>query len=124
MEIYGLLEEGSIQRLGDSDGGDQHTVMDYFNQCIIKYDEDIKMEPRKKNKHKLSATLIENEVAAATNKIETINLDADTSEDKGIFKQKYQNICFDSEASEDEGNVNFDSESSEDEGNVKAKTTS
>jgi hypothetical protein len=77
MEINGLLEEGSIQRLGDSEGRYWHTVIDYFNQCIIK------MELRKKNKRKVSATLMDNEVAAVTNKIETIDLDAGTSEEEG-----------------------------------------
>jgi hypothetical protein len=47
MKIYWFLEEGSIQRFGDSEGGYPHTVMDYFNQCIIKYNEDVKMESRK-----------------------------------------------------------------------------
>jgi hypothetical protein len=44
MEVYGFLEVGSIERIGESVTGYQPIIMDYFNQCFIKYSEHIKVE--------------------------------------------------------------------------------
>jgi len=33
MEIYGFLLVGSIERIGESQCGYWHVVMDYYNEC-------------------------------------------------------------------------------------------
>ncbi len=46
MEIYGFIEEGSIARIGESSHGYQPLVMDYFNNCVRRYDNDLKVKVR------------------------------------------------------------------------------
>jgi hypothetical protein len=42
MEIYGFIEEGSIARIGESSHGYWPIVMDYFNNCVRRYDNILK----------------------------------------------------------------------------------
>ncbi len=44
MEIYGFLQEGSIERFGESILGYRHVVMDYYNECVSRYDNILKVE--------------------------------------------------------------------------------
>jgi hypothetical protein len=44
MEIYGFLTVGSIERIGESQRGYWHAVMDYYNKCISRYNDDLKVE--------------------------------------------------------------------------------
>ncbi len=46
MEIYGSIEEGSIARIGESSHGYWPLVMDYFNDCVRRYDNDLKVKVR------------------------------------------------------------------------------
>ncbi len=49
MEIYGFLQEGSIERLGESILGYWHVVMDYYNECVSRYNNILKVEICTKN---------------------------------------------------------------------------
>ncbi len=44
MEIYGFIEEGSIARIGESSHGYRPLVMDYFNDCMRRYDNNQKVK--------------------------------------------------------------------------------
>jgi hypothetical protein len=43
MEIYGFNEEGSIARIGGSSHRYQPSVIDYFNDCVRRYDNNLKV---------------------------------------------------------------------------------
>jgi hypothetical protein len=45
-EIYGFIEEGSIARIGESSHRYWPLVMDYFNDCVRRYDNDLKVKVR------------------------------------------------------------------------------
>ncbi len=44
MEIYGFIKEGSIARIGESIHGYRPLVMDYFNYCVRRYNNDLKVK--------------------------------------------------------------------------------
>ena len=44
MEIFGFLKDGYIERLGKSMNKCRQTVMNYFNQCITKYNKQLRVE--------------------------------------------------------------------------------
>ena len=46
MEIYGFLPVGSIERIGEFQHGYRHVVMDYYNECISMYNDNLKVEFR------------------------------------------------------------------------------
>ena len=48
MEIYGFIERGSIETIGESARGYCNVVMDYYNDCVRRFDSDLKVEARKK----------------------------------------------------------------------------
>jgi hypothetical protein len=48
MEIYGIIPVGSIQEIGESDRGYRHVVMDYYNDCVIRFNDVLKVEIRTK----------------------------------------------------------------------------
>jgi len=48
MEIYGFIEGGSIETIGESAHGYCHVVMDYYNDCVIRFDNVLKVEVRTK----------------------------------------------------------------------------
>jgi hypothetical protein len=37
MEIYGVLPVGSIETIEESACGYRHVVMDYYNECVSRY---------------------------------------------------------------------------------------
>jgi hypothetical protein len=45
MEIYGFIPEGSIKTIR----GYRHVVMDYFNECVSRYDNVLKVAVHTKN---------------------------------------------------------------------------
>jgi hypothetical protein len=48
MEIYGVLPVGSIETIGESARGYRHVVMDFYNECISRYNDVFKVEIRTK----------------------------------------------------------------------------
>jgi hypothetical protein len=48
MEIYGIIPVGSIEEIGESDRGYRHVVMDYYNDCVIRFNDVLKVEIRTK----------------------------------------------------------------------------
>jgi len=44
MEIYGFIEVGSIEMIGESARGYRHVVMDYYNECVSRFDNLLKVE--------------------------------------------------------------------------------
>ena len=46
IEIYGFLPVGSIERIGEFQHGYRHVVMDYYNECISRYNDNLKVEFR------------------------------------------------------------------------------
>ena len=48
MEIYGIILVGSIEEIGESDRGYRHVVMDYYNDCVIRFNDVLKVEIRTK----------------------------------------------------------------------------
>jgi hypothetical protein len=44
MEIYGFLPVGSIETIGESARGYQRVVMDYYNECVSRYNHVLKVE--------------------------------------------------------------------------------
>ena len=48
MEIYGFIKGGSIETIGESARGYRNVVMDYYNDCVRRFDSDLKVEARKK----------------------------------------------------------------------------
>jgi hypothetical protein len=44
IEIYGFIKEGSIAKIGESSHGYWPLVMDYFNDCVRRYDNDLKVK--------------------------------------------------------------------------------
>jgi len=48
MEIYGFLPVGSIERIGESQRGYRHVVMDYYNKCVSRYNDVLKVKIRTK----------------------------------------------------------------------------
>jgi hypothetical protein len=48
MEIYGFLRVGSIETIGESACGYRHVVMDYYNECVSRYNDVLKVELRTK----------------------------------------------------------------------------
>jgi hypothetical protein len=46
MEIYGFLPLGSIETIGESAHGYRHAVMDYYNECVSRYDDVLKVPIR------------------------------------------------------------------------------
>jgi len=48
MEIYGFIEAGSIETIGESSSGYRNVVMDYYMDCVRRFDSDLKVEARKK----------------------------------------------------------------------------
>jgi len=48
MEIYGFIEAGSIETIGESGRGYCNVVMDYYVDCVTRFDSDLKVEARKK----------------------------------------------------------------------------
>jgi len=47
MEIYGFIEVCSIEMIGESARGYWHAVMDYFNDCVSRFDDVLKVETTK-----------------------------------------------------------------------------
>ena len=43
MEIYCFLPVGSIETIGESACGYRHVVMDYYNECVSRYDNVLKV---------------------------------------------------------------------------------
>jgi hypothetical protein len=48
MEIYGFIEVGSIETIGESQRGYRHVVMDYYNDCVSRFNNVLKVEVRTK----------------------------------------------------------------------------
>jgi hypothetical protein len=48
MKIYGVFPVGSIETIGESARGYRHAVMDYYNECISRYNDVLKVEIRTK----------------------------------------------------------------------------
>jgi len=48
MEIYGFIERGSIETIGESARGYRNVVMDYYNDCVSRFDNVLKVEVRTK----------------------------------------------------------------------------
>jgi len=48
MEIYGFIKGGSIETIGEPARGYRNVVMDYYNDCVRRFDSDLKVEARKK----------------------------------------------------------------------------
>ncbi len=48
MEIYGFIEVGSIETVGESTRGYHNVVMDYYNDCVSRFDSVLKVEARTK----------------------------------------------------------------------------
>jgi hypothetical protein len=46
MEVYGFIQKGSIARIGESSHGYRPIVMDYFNDCVRMFNNDLKAEMR------------------------------------------------------------------------------
>jgi hypothetical protein len=46
MEIYGFIEVGSIETIGESDRGYCYVVMDYYNDCVRRFDGVLNVEAR------------------------------------------------------------------------------
>ncbi len=46
MEIYGFLLVGSIETIGESACGYWNVVMDYYNECVGRYDDVLKVKIR------------------------------------------------------------------------------
>jgi hypothetical protein len=44
LEFYGFIEVASIEKLGESILGYRHVVMDYYNDCVSRYDNILKVE--------------------------------------------------------------------------------
>jgi len=52
MEIYGFIEVGSIETIGESTRGYRNVVMDYYNDCVSRFNNVLKVEVcDKKNLH-------------------------------------------------------------------------
>jgi hypothetical protein len=48
MEIYGFIEAGSIETIGESTSGYRNVVIDYYNYCVRRFDSNLKVEARTK----------------------------------------------------------------------------
>jgi hypothetical protein len=46
MEIYGFIKEGSIAMIGESSHGYRPIIIDYFNDCVRRYNSDLKVDVR------------------------------------------------------------------------------
>ncbi len=44
MEIYGFIEVGSVETIGESARGYRNVVMDYNNDCVSRFDNVLKVE--------------------------------------------------------------------------------
>ena len=44
MKIYGFIEVGSIEMIGESARGYRHVVMYYYNECVGRFDNLLKVE--------------------------------------------------------------------------------
>ncbi len=52
MEIYGFIKVGSIETIGESAHGYRNGVMDYYNDCVSRFNNVLKVEVcDKKNLH-------------------------------------------------------------------------
>jgi len=48
LEIYGFIQVGSIETIGESACGYRNVVMDYYNDCVSRFDSVLKVEVRTK----------------------------------------------------------------------------
>jgi hypothetical protein len=48
IEIYGVLPVGSIETIGESTPGYRHVAMDYYNDCVSRYNDVLKVKIRTK----------------------------------------------------------------------------
>jgi hypothetical protein len=44
MEIYGFLLVGSVETIGETVCGYRHVVMDYYNKCVSRYNDVLKVK--------------------------------------------------------------------------------
>ena len=56
LELYGFLKEGSIKSIGESQGGYRDVVVDYYQDCCVRFDNALKMERRTTDKMKAITT--------------------------------------------------------------------
>ena len=56
LELYGFLKEGSIKSIGESQGGYRDVVVDYYQDCCVRFYNALKMERRTTDKMKAITT--------------------------------------------------------------------
>lgn len=56
LELYGFLKEGSIKSIGESEGGYRDVVVNYYQDCCVRFDNALKMERRTTDKMKAIVT--------------------------------------------------------------------
>jgi len=56
LELYGFLKEGSIKSIGESEGGYRDVVVNYYQDCCVRFDNALKMERRTTDKMKAITT--------------------------------------------------------------------
>jgi hypothetical protein len=87
MEIYGFLEVSSIESIGESMTGYQPIVVDYFNQCVIKYNEHTKVELQTKYTTKINLK------DAAEDSIPLPSMDKESFEDVDFHGMTFFEVC-------------------------------